>query len=34
LDAENGNIILSDILEKQKPSLVWNKKDGAIFQKK
>ena len=33
LDAENGNIILSDILEKQKPSLVWNKKDGAIFSK-
>ena len=33
LDAENGNIILSDILEKQKPSLVWNKKEGAIFSK-
>lgn len=33
LDAENGNIILSDILEKQKPALVWNKKDGAIFSK-
>lgn len=33
LDDENGNIILSDILEKQKPSLVWNKKEGAIFSK-
>lgn len=32
-DAENGNIILSDILYKQKSALVWNKKDGAIFSK-
>lgn len=31
--AESGNIILSDISAKQKPLLIWNKKEGAIFSK-
>lgn len=33
LDTEKGNIILSDIFDKQKPFLIWNKKEGAIFSK-
>lgn len=33
LSAESGNIILSNILAKQKPLLTWNKKEGAIFSK-
>ncbi|VFA44189.1 hypothetical protein [Chryseobacterium indologenes] len=31
--AESSNIILSDIFDKQKPLLIWNKKEGAIFSK-
>lgn len=33
LGTESTNIILSDVSEKQKASLVWNKKGGAIFSK-
>ena len=33
LGTESGNIILSDVSEKQKASLVWKKKEGAIFSK-
>ena len=33
LGTESGNIILSDVSDKQKASLVWNKKEGAIFSK-
>lgn len=33
LGAGSNNIILSDIFNKQKPLLIWNKKEGAIFSK-
>jgi len=33
LGTESSNIILSDVSDKQKASLVWNKKEGAIFSK-
>ena len=33
LGTENNNIIFSEILKKQKPLLIWNKKEGAIFSK-
>ena len=33
LGTESSNIILSDLSEKQKASLVWYKKEGAIFSK-
>lgn len=31
MSLENGSNILSEITENEKPSLVWNKKEGAIF---
>ncbi len=33
LGTENNNIIFSEIPKKQKPLLIWNKKEGAIFSK-
>ena len=33
LGTENSNIIFSEIPKKQKPLLIWNKKEGAIFSK-
>lgn len=33
LVGESDNIILSNISGKQKPLLIWNKKEGAIFSK-
>lgn len=29
----NGSVILSEVAKTQKPQLVWNKKEGAIFSK-
>lgn len=33
LGTENNTLIFSEISKKQKPNLIWNKKDGAIFSK-
>ena len=33
LSKENNNVVFSDISKDQKPLLVWNKKEGAIFSK-
>jgi len=33
LETENNMLIFSEISKKQKPNLIWNKKDGAIFSK-
>ncbi|PQA94950.1 hypothetical protein SAMN05421796_101740 [Chryseobacterium piscicola] len=33
LETENNTLIFSEISKKQKPNLIWNKKDGAIFSK-
>lgn len=33
LDSEKRTAIFSEITQKQKPLLVWNKKDGAVFSK-
>lgn len=33
VENDNGSIILSEVAKTQKPQLVWNKKEGAIFSK-
>lgn len=33
IGGESSNIILSDIVDKKNPVLIWNKKEGAIFSK-
>jgi hypothetical protein len=33
LETENNTLIFSEISKKQKPNLIWNKKNGAIFSK-
>lgn len=33
LGTESSNIIFSDIFDRQKPLLIWDKKEGAIFSK-
>jgi len=33
LDQFQNNIIFSDVSQKQKPFLVWDKKEGAVFSK-
>jgi len=33
LETENNTPLFSEISKKQKPNLIWNKKDGAIFSK-
>lgn len=33
IENDNGSIILSEVAKTQKPQLVWNKKEGAIFSK-
>lgn len=33
VEDDNGSIILSEVAKTQKPQLVWNKKEGAIFSK-
>ncbi len=33
IEKDNGSIILSEVTKTQKPQLVWNKKEGAIFSK-
>lgn len=33
IENDNESIILSEVAKTQKPQLVWNKKEGAIFSK-
>ena len=33
LETENNTLIFSEISKKQKPNLIWNQKNGAIFSK-